>query len=101
MTLTREQVEALASRNGWNGGMPESSLAVQLLATMDALTTAEARIELYRKREEALLVVLRAIRNKGAHPDYHDKVMKKHRREWPVLWNALDALLKADEEATS
>jgi hypothetical protein len=52
--LTREQVEAVVSGDGMCGlclaalvdsDCDERSLADQLLATMDALTTAEARIE--------------------------------------------------------
>lgn len=28
-------------------------------------------------------------------PDYHDEIEKEHRREWPSLWKAIDALLAA------
>ena len=33
----------------------------------------------------------RAYNNPGSHPDYHYATMRRHRREWPVLWRSLDA----------
>ncbi len=45
----------------------------------------------------AILRLRKAVSNKGPNPKFHDKLMKKHRTEWPELWVAIDALLKADE----
>jgi len=45
----------------------------------------------------AILRLRKAVSNKGPNPKFHDKLMKKHRSEWPELWVAIDALLKADE----
>ena len=45
----------------------------------------------------AILRLKKAVSNKGSNPKFHDKLMKKHRCEWPELWVAIDALLKADE----
>lgn len=45
----------------------------------------------------AILRLRKAVFNKGPNPKLHDKLMKKHRSEWPELWVAIDALLKADE----
>ena len=45
----------------------------------------------------AILRLRKAVFNKGPNPKFHDKLMKKHRSEWPELWVAIDALLKADE----
>lgn len=47
-------------------------------------------------QEQAVKAVIEAIRNEGSHPQYHREVMARHRREWPTLWKALDALVKAD-----
>lgn len=35
-----------------------------------------------------------AINDEGPNPRYHNKIMKKHRRDWPVLWEAIDRLVK-------
>jgi hypothetical protein len=45
----------------------------------------------------AILRLRKAVNNKGPNPNFHNKIMKKHRSEWPELWVAIDALLKADE----
>jgi hypothetical protein len=45
----------------------------------------------------AILRLRKAVFNKGPNPKLHDKLQKKHRSEWPELWVAIDALLKADE----
>ena len=45
----------------------------------------------------AILRLRKAVFNKGPNPKFHDKLMNKHRSEWPELWVAIDALLKADE----
>lgn len=45
----------------------------------------------------AIMRLRKAVFNKGINPKFHDKLMKKHRSEWPELWVAIDALLKADE----
>jgi len=45
----------------------------------------------------AIMRLRKAVFNKGPNPKFHDKLQKKHRSEWPELWVAIDALLKADE----
>ena len=42
----------------------------------------------------AILRLRKAVYNKGPNPKLHDKIVKKHRSEWPELWVAIDALLK-------
>lgn len=37
-----------------------------------------------------------AIHDAGPVPGYHRDIMRKHRREWPTLWEALDAVAAAD-----
>lgn len=54
--------------------------------------------QIWTSRTDIAIVRLRkAVNNKGINPKFHDKLMKKHRSEWPELWVAIDALLKADE----
>lgn len=38
------------------------------------------------------LAIIRAWRDKGSHPDYHDDQMLRLRREWPTLANAIERL---------
>lgn len=38
----------------------------------------------------------KAIDDAGRYPLFHEKVMKKHRFEWPALWAAIDRLVKED-----
>ena len=35
----------------------------------------------------------KAIMDEGSHPLHHRQVMARHRREWPVLWKAIDQLV--------
>lgn len=42
--------------------------------------------------------VRRAIKDEGRLPALHRKIMRKHRRDWPVLWGALNELIRALEE---
>lgn len=35
------------------------------------------------------------IMNRGPNPSMHDKIMQRHRREWPTLWRAIDHLLRS------
>jgi hypothetical protein len=49
---------------------------------LDALATALAALD-------------RAVTVPGPAPEYHARVMAKHRDEWPTLWSAIDALRKA------
>jgi hypothetical protein len=43
--------------------------------------------------QQAVEAIKQAIRNPGSHPAHHREVMERHRKEWPTLWKALDALL--------
>jgi hypothetical protein len=40
----------------------------------------------------------KAIMFQGSHPLHHRQVMARHRKEWPVLWKAIDQLLAAQKE---
>ena len=34
--------------------------------------------------------IMEAIDNEGPKPRYHREVMKRHRKQWPSLWAAID-----------
>ena len=36
----------------------------------------------------------KAIMDEGSHPLHHRQVMARHRKEWAVLWKAIDELIK-------
>lgn len=38
-----------------------------------------------------------AIVDAGPRSDWHHETMRRHRREWPTLWAALDRLFGEDE----
>lgn len=40
--------------------------------------------------------VLDALDNEGRSPTYHRRALARLRREWPVLWSALEELRHAD-----
>lgn len=52
-----------------------------------------------RKQMDALVLaaakVVAAIEDEGERPDYHQRVMSRHRQEWPSLWDSLDELRAA------
>lgn len=46
--------------------------------------------------QQAVEAVRRAVLDAGSHPKHHREVMARHRKEWPTLWLALDALLASE-----
>lgn len=34
-----------------------------------------------------------ALTDQGIAPEHHRRILHKHRREWPALWRAIDAVL--------
>lgn len=44
---------------------------------------------------QALDALDRAITEAGPQPVWHERMMERHRREWPTLWAALDAIRRA------
>lgn len=44
--------------------------------------------------ENSIAELVKAIRDRGAVPQFHNHVMRKHRAEWPTLWNAIDNIVK-------
>lgn len=44
---------------------------------------------------EALATLDRAIEVKGPVPEYHDAQVARLRREWPSLWEAIEAVRRS------
>ena len=40
-----------------------------------------------------------AVENEGRSPVFHQRIMARHRKEWPTLWKAIDALLASGSYA--
>ena len=47
---------------------------------------------------QALEEIKQAIRVKGPVPKFHKDTMKRHRKEWPTLWKAIDKATAALED---
>jgi hypothetical protein len=62
-------------------------LQKQLVEVWVANFLLKKRIENY---ERAFGDIFAAIENKGKMPKYQDFVARKHRDEWPDLWQAID-----------
>ena len=41
----------------------------------------------------ALQNLMEALTHEGPVPQYHHHVMRKHRSEWPRLWEAIDEIV--------
>ena len=48
--------------------------------------------------EHKLHALRKAIMDEGSHPLHHRQVMARHRQEWPVLWKAVDELVRTDKK---
>lgn len=57
----------------------------------------EYEIEVLRSElhEQSLAIsqLRRAIKDAGPQPRFHEKIMSRHRKEWPTLWAAIDNIL--------
>lgn len=49
------------------------------------------------RRAEIARNIVTAIEIKGSHPEYHDRVRRRHRDEWKSLWRELDELVRLEE----
>lgn len=52
----------------------------------------------YHRLKDALVRVHKAITVEGRSPRRHKQTMRRHRMEWPTLWEALDNLMKVIDE---
>jgi hypothetical protein len=50
--------------------------------------------------DTAIRQIVAAINNPGPIPSMHRRVMARHRKEFPTLWSAIDALLAANPHLT-
>lgn len=46
-------------------------------------------------RRAAYDALAAAVRDEGRAPEFHRRVVNRHRREWPALWAAIDQVLAA------
>lgn len=53
----------------------------------------EAADEIERLRS-VISDIQKAVTDEGRSPAHHQKVIRKHRKEWPVLWKAIDKATK-------
>ena len=51
-----------------------------------------ANVEIERLKGK-IAFLRKMVTDKGSHPEYHDEVLKRHRREWYSLWQAIDDLV--------
>lgn len=65
---------------------------------LDGLTTFGRKPQKPNPYEIEVQRIVDAIKNEGINPQYHRRVMRRHRRQWGVLWSALDALVRKYEE---
>lgn len=70
-------------------------LELELLAELNQLRHERD----LRSRRLALLteqvhLVRQTVMFEGANPEHHRRTMMRHRAEWPLLWSALDELLR-------
>lgn len=89
---TRKQVEAVADRDKWKGGLTAHAMAKEALTLMDERDAAEAENATLREKNARLV---EAVRDEGTHPAYHREVMARHRKEWPTLWRTIDGIVRA------
>lgn len=50
------------------------------------------------ERDEAIQRLREAVFNKGRRSKYHDAIEFRHRKEWPVLWKAIDRVLASSSD---
>ena len=90
----------------WNNAhsAPDSARSkarYQLRRDVAFLKNAPTDIRALLTEREELLAALKSIRkavfDEGRAPGHHHAVMNRHRREWPVLWKAIDKALKASQ----
>jgi hypothetical protein len=55
----------------------------------EAANEIERLRELVRFKSSQIDRIRDAVENKGPEPKYHDRVHRKHMKEWPTLWKAI------------
>lgn len=67
--------------------------SVSIGEQMDGLKECR-RYEAVVVSKVAIQLLNAAIGDKGPSPGYHMEVLKRHRKEWPALWTALDQVME-------
>jgi hypothetical protein len=60
----------------------------------DASDEIERLRELVGFQDGQLRQIRNAIYDEGVNPQHHRSVMRRHRKEWPTLWEAIDESMK-------
>ena len=65
------------------------------MAAVDLTVPELAPERTHKDRQRALAIdaLVTAVLYEGANPAYHRETMARHRKEWPVLWSAIDAVI--------
>lgn len=95
LTLRRDEWEELVDAAEGGVWPVDVIAALDLRAdgeTLSASTRPTAPCELLRVRVDQ---VAYAIATEGPVPSYHRETLRRHRAEWPTLWEAIDDLLAA------
>lgn len=69
---------------------PDQQEYIEKLSREENISMAEA----VRRLVDGGRAIHKAVRDEGPNPAYHHKIMERHRKEWPTLWEAIDLLLK-------
>ena len=96
--VKRLRQHALMCDHGFlNGGGPmgpDPTECASCRRSQQAADLIEAQQDEIERLRAAVNTVTQAVWNAGSHPDHHREVMRRHTREWPVLWEAIHALVK-------
>lgn len=82
---------SLAEHNGHNVWLDGERVETPLERMIKEEAIARSKVMLYDKHVDELR---KAIKKQGRNPKYHRETMARHRKEWPVLWKAIDRILE-------
>lgn len=92
MKATREQIDSAVARLR-SEGLCGAEGTDQICALLAGHTGRHGWEDEALSVEEAIARLLEAVLDEGPAPGYHREIMGRHRREWPTLWEAIDALV--------
>jgi hypothetical protein len=87
--------QELIAKRGSHLEHPQDRADIELL--LRALNQPLIIVQPMSELELAVDKIRLAIENEGTNPYYHRRIMYRHRREWPTLWRAIDALMALHE----
>jgi len=78
---------------GWRKVWVDVDPTGDVIVKLPANATPEVPKALLGTPQGQLDNLRKAIEDKGPYPEFHNKVVRLHRAQWPALWRAIDALL--------